>query len=190
MPEDSPSDRRVADAVQSVGRFAETAPFALVPEELALTQAERRGPFASLSRSVWWGSRRLLVLGPVAVLTAVTVLVVSLVAFGGGKSHTSGSTHGRVLEACSSRVVADALVGDGAVTTSYLPRGFHLQEGDPNDVGLGQSSRPLNYGSSNPWQHLSIGPHAASEPLGSETISGGNAKYKKTPISSSSRWRR
>jgi hypothetical protein len=93
-----------------------------------------------------------------------------------------GGVTGFVTEACTSSVVADALVGDGAVTTSYLPPRFHLREGDPNDVGLGQSGRPLNYRSPNPWQQLTIGPRPASEPLGWHTINESNYKYKRTPV--------
>src|ERR1039458_2638874 len=151
MPDDTPSERRVADAVQRVGRFGETVPFVLDSEHLALAKGRRRGVFGLVFEE-GWGTRRLLVLGPVAALTVVTVLVVSLIAFAGGRSHPSGSTHGTVVGACTSSVAAVALVGDGAVTTSYLPPGFYLKEGNPNDVGLGQGASPLNYKSSkNPW---------------------------------------
>jgi hypothetical protein len=181
MPDESPSERRVADAVQGVGRFGEAVPFVLDPEQLALAKARRRRLFGLVFGS-GWGTRRLLVLGPVVALTVVTVLVVSLIAFAGGGSHPSGSTHGTVVGACTSSVAAVALVGDGAVTTSYLPPGFYLKEGNPNDVGLGQGASPLNYQSSKPGHYLSIGPEAASQPLGWDTINSGNFKYHKTPV--------
>jgi hypothetical protein len=121
-------------------------------------------------------------------VTATICLVIAVgVGLLAGTKHAalSPSTSGAssvLTEACTSNVVADALVGDGAITTSYLPPRFHLQEGNPDDVGVGQSGRPLNYRSPNPWLQLTISPRPASEPLGRWTINASNYKYKRTPV--------
>ncbi|HEV8064822.1 MAG TPA: hypothetical protein VGP46_08330 [Acidimicrobiales bacterium] len=179
MDDDTQAERRVAEGVQRAGRFGEAMPVVISAEELMTTRPRR--PFGFLTTG-WWFSRRVFVVAPVTALAVVTILVVSLLALAGGHPRSSGSTHGSHLGPCTSNVVADALVGDGAVSASYLPPGFHLQSGHPQDVGLGQSASPLNYRSSNPWQHLSISTSAASQPLGSGLINSSNFRYRKFPV--------
>jgi hypothetical protein len=181
MDDDTQSERRVAEAVERAGRFAETVPVTLAAEQLLGREAHRHRLFGLVASS-WWLSRRAFVVAPVAALAVATILVVSLLAFAGGRTHSTGSTHGNEVGPCTSNVVADELVGNGAVTASYLPPGFHLKSGNPADVGLGQSSSPLNYVSANPWQHLSISTNAASQPLGQQLIEQSNFRYRKFPV--------
>jgi hypothetical protein len=82
------------------------------------------------------------------------------------------------LPACTTDVHAVTFVGTGSLTIGYFPADLHLVEGNPANIGLGDSSSPVHYAGPGGSPTLELDRSSSSQPLGWEQLQdGGRSKW-------------